>query len=418
MNQARKYKIALFIGRFQPLHNGHVYGIKKTLEIAEKVIVVIGSSNEGGTENNPFNFETRKKMIEEGLQGLSLKVTIVGVPDNPSDQVWLNELIKRVGKFDVVASNNEWVLTIMKAAGYKTFETGLFNRDELEGVKIRALMRAHDSSWETRVPEQVARQIAVGGNVPLGNLTSQRIDMSKEIHEYNYTMSIKLVSVNIEGQKHLDTVRELLVKEKAEVVCLMECRDVDLDSLLTAYPHRVYGPNCRLKDGSKMGVVVASREPITNAQIFYPDGGGSEIPLEGLGSHRPVCVSGRIGEFKIGAIHFTWTPNMSETERQNLDLGRLLRELAGKEITLTGDFNIPRGNGAYRQLAQKYRDNIPPDITTTIDWENHRAKREGKEKFEAVVDYLWSTPKYRVENVRVISGISDHCALVCQIDKI
>jgi hypothetical protein len=35
-------------------------------------------------------------------------------------------------------------------------------------------------------------------------------------------MAIKLVSVNIEGKKHLDTVRDFLMREDSDVVCLME----------------------------------------------------------------------------------------------------------------------------------------------------------------------------------------------------
>jgi len=47
----------------------------------------------------------------------------------------------------------------MQKAGYKTVETGLFNRDELEGVKIRALMKAGDPNWRKRVPEEVVEMI-------------------------------------------------------------------------------------------------------------------------------------------------------------------------------------------------------------------------------------------------------------------
>ena len=232
-------------------------------------------------------------------------------------------------------------------------------------------------------------------------------------------MSLKLVSVNIEGQKHLKAVEELLRREKADVVCIMEACENDLNFLLSEYPHREFGPNFRLPESGATGVVIASQMPIGETRIFYADGSADlTIPMEGLGTHRPVCVSGRIGEFKIGAIHFTWTPNMSETEKQKQDLERLVSEFAGQEIILTGDFNIPRGNGAYRQLAGVYRDNIPPEIRTTIDWELHRAKREGKPRFEAMVDYLWSTPKYAVENIRVVSGVSDHCALVCTISLV
>ncbi|PIS17830.1 nicotinate-nucleotide adenylyltransferase [Candidatus Collierbacteria bacterium CG09_land_8_20_14_0_10_46_12] len=154
----KQYKVALFIGRFQPFHKGHLYSLKKCFELADQVIVGIGSSQESGTENNPWDFETRKAMIESlDLQGDSLKV--VALPDYPDDEVWLKEVKERVGNFNVVVSNNEWVLSIMQKAGYKTVETGLFNREELEGVKIRVLMRAGDMNWKLRVPKEVAELI-------------------------------------------------------------------------------------------------------------------------------------------------------------------------------------------------------------------------------------------------------------------
>ena len=149
-----KYRVALFIGRFQPFHKGHLYSLKKCFELADQVIVGIGSSQESGTENNPWDFEARKAMIESlDLQGDSLKV--VALPDYPDDEVWLKEVKERVGNFNVVVSNNEWVLSIMQKAGYKTVETGLFNREELEGVKIRQLMKDQDESWKLRVPQEV-----------------------------------------------------------------------------------------------------------------------------------------------------------------------------------------------------------------------------------------------------------------------
>ena len=50
-----KYKTALFIGRFQPFHNGHLYSLNKCLEIGEQVVIAVGSSQESGTENNPYS---------------------------------------------------------------------------------------------------------------------------------------------------------------------------------------------------------------------------------------------------------------------------------------------------------------------------------------------------------------------------
>ena len=45
----RKYDLAIFIGRFQPLHNGHVHNIEKGLEIADNVLVILGSKTDLST---------------------------------------------------------------------------------------------------------------------------------------------------------------------------------------------------------------------------------------------------------------------------------------------------------------------------------------------------------------------------------
>ncbi len=155
-----QYTKALFIGRFQPFHNGHLYCLKKCLEIAESVVFAVGSSQESGTENNPWDYKLRKRMVCEVLREMNIVDRIDRIcscPDNPSDIVWLKELKKRAGAFDVVVSNNDWVLSIFREAGYSVYESGLHNRDELEGVKIRALMRAGDEDWKKRVPSVIAR---------------------------------------------------------------------------------------------------------------------------------------------------------------------------------------------------------------------------------------------------------------------
>ncbi|OGV93638.1 hypothetical protein A3B57_02580 [Microgenomates group bacterium RIFCSPLOWO2_01_FULL_47_10] len=228
---------------------------------------------------------------------------------------------------------------------------------------------------------------------------------------------MKLVSLNIEKRNHLDTVKAFLDREKADVVALMEVCEEDLDVLLGEYPHRVYGANFRMPDsGYKAGVVIASRSEVSEQVVFYADGDPSmEVPVQKKGNHRPVVVMVRVGGIRLAATHFTWTPDMSESDQQKADVGRLLDRLNGKEFVLCGDFNIPRGNDTYRLFAEKYRDNIPKDVVTTIDFDLHRAKREGIPKFEAVVDYIWTTSSYRVLNVRVVDGVSDHCGVVAQI---
>ncbi len=164
------YKVSLFIGRFQPFHNGHLYSLNKCLEIADRVIVGIGSSQESGTDNNPWDYDMRKRMVglvmsDPSLQGSSSQVEVVAIPDVPNDAEWVENverMIRRakLKKVDVVVvSNNEWVTELLGKAGFPIYKTGLFNREELEGVKIRQLIRNGSSEWEKRVPKSVVQLV-------------------------------------------------------------------------------------------------------------------------------------------------------------------------------------------------------------------------------------------------------------------
>lgn len=153
---SNKYKIGLIIGRFQPFHNGHKYLLVKALENIDKVIIVIGSSNVTN-EDNPYSFEKRKGMIEqvlekEGFENRVLK--IIDVPDFPSDEEWLLDILIKTGKIDVVVGNNEWTNGIFEDAGIKVLRVPYFRRYINEGTKIRRLMK-QNKPWQSRVPSYI-----------------------------------------------------------------------------------------------------------------------------------------------------------------------------------------------------------------------------------------------------------------------
>jgi len=101
----REYKAAVYIGRFQPLHNGHVEVIKQGLEIADTVIVIVGSANAAPNIKNPFSFEERRKMMfaslePEDINTPSPRVQIIGVRDHYySDNSWIAEIQVQTSKF-------------------------------------------------------------------------------------------------------------------------------------------------------------------------------------------------------------------------------------------------------------------------------------------------------------------------------
>lgn len=81
----------VFIGRFQPFHNGHKAVIEAALEQAKEVVVVVGSSFAARNIRNPFTFQERKSMIEAVFP--TDRVKVVPVSDYPyDDNKWVNAI--------------------------------------------------------------------------------------------------------------------------------------------------------------------------------------------------------------------------------------------------------------------------------------------------------------------------------------
>lgn len=160
MQKVRKYKIGLVIGRFQPFHLGHKFLIDESLKIADKIIIGIGSSNKSD-EKNPWDSKTRKKMVSDfvNLEGLSSRVVkIILLHDNPDDDVWFANLVKKTGPFDVTIGNNPWNNGIIERHGIPAVEIGFKNRRLWEGVKIRRLIK-NRKKWEDRVPQYLVKNL-------------------------------------------------------------------------------------------------------------------------------------------------------------------------------------------------------------------------------------------------------------------
>lgn len=156
----QRYKTGLIIGRFQPFHNGHAYLIQKSLSFCDHIVIGIGSANVTNVDN-PWDFAARKHMVDLFLTNIKLHTrvkAIIAIEDNPSDEVWVVEVLKKVGSFDVVIGNNDWVNTLLHMQGYDIVSLPFYKRYLLEGQKIRMLMK-ENKSWKTRVPNYIAEYI-------------------------------------------------------------------------------------------------------------------------------------------------------------------------------------------------------------------------------------------------------------------
>lgn len=69
----KPFKLGILVGRFQTLHAGHETMLDTALALCERTAVFIGSSQESGTEKNPFSYALRKRMLES-LYGERLRI--------------------------------------------------------------------------------------------------------------------------------------------------------------------------------------------------------------------------------------------------------------------------------------------------------------------------------------------------------
>ncbi len=152
---------ALVPGRFQPFHWGHLDLVKWVLDnVAEEVVIVIGTAQESHTLQNPFTAGERMLMIREALKeaGVPLeKVFIVPVPDISMNVVWPYYVSMYVPPFDVVVSRNPLVVRLFEEAGKRVVIPPVF-RNGLSASDIRYRM-IKGMPWKNFVPAAVARVI-------------------------------------------------------------------------------------------------------------------------------------------------------------------------------------------------------------------------------------------------------------------
>ncbi len=146
-------KKACFVLRAQPFHLGHLKVIEWILKKYDKIIIIIGSSNESKTDKNPFTLKERKEMIEKSLKsGIEKeKYEIIGIADFHDDKLWVESILKKV-KFDVVFTMNVWTKRCFDAFKIPVEKHPIY--DDISATKIRNLIKKNEE-WETLVPKEV-----------------------------------------------------------------------------------------------------------------------------------------------------------------------------------------------------------------------------------------------------------------------
>lgn len=240
---------------------------------------------------------------------------------------------------------------------------------------------------------------------------------------------LSLTQLNIEHDKHLDTVTTFLAAQKTDVTCIQELLQSHIPLLEEALGAECYFvPTTRiLINGSEVseGVGIFSRYPLlkTGAEYYHGEGlppaciDETSLETKYRTQSRALawCDIEKEGVvFKIAATHFTWTPDGHPNETQQKDVSALLHAIDTQgELVVCGDFNAPRGGEIFSIIAGQLTDNIPLEYTTSIDGSLHRMG-----PMDLMVDGIFSTKNYRISEVRRFTGVSDHCAFTALVENL
>ncbi|HNV45390.1 MAG TPA: hypothetical protein PL154_03630 [Candidatus Woesebacteria bacterium] len=242
---------------------------------------------------------------------------------------------------------------------------------------------------------------------------------------------MKLISLNIEGDKHLDDkILPFFDKEKPDVLCLQEvfakdiqkiCQRTGLEKYSFVSQAKVTKDNPHLPTNGLWGLCIFAKN-LAKTRKHYYTGNANQIP-EFFAYQDPNSmnrclltvqteIEGDI--YQLGTTHFTWSGEGKINALQKENFVKLKAALSNyPEIIFCGDLNTPRGEAIYDQLAKIYKDNIPQKIKTTIDKKIHKSKKD----IQLVVDALFTSPTYAAKKVKVVAGVSDHMAIVAEINK-
>jgi len=150
---------ALFVGRFQPFHYGHLYAIETILKECDTLVLVVGSAQMSHQHDNPFTAGERIEMIRAALNAAKIpcdRYLIIPIADAPAHRVWVSAVESQTPRFDLVFSNQSLTKRLLIEAGYEVRPIRLYERGRFEASEIRH--RILDSEdWSELVPPEVYR---------------------------------------------------------------------------------------------------------------------------------------------------------------------------------------------------------------------------------------------------------------------
>lgn len=142
---------AAFIGRFQPFHQGHHHAIKRCREEFDELEIVIGSSGESRTEENPLTAEEREEIIRNCFPKMEIKYLEDEERGDEGNRLWAEKLDRKLDA-EVLVTHNELVKSLAEEhTNLEVREHEMHEEDLYSGTEVRRRIRSGEE-WRYLVP--------------------------------------------------------------------------------------------------------------------------------------------------------------------------------------------------------------------------------------------------------------------------
>ncbi len=153
--------VGLLVGRFQPLHNGHVELLRHVRRQfrPSAVLWVIGSAEVSHTVHDPFTAGERFEMSVRMAKAERIEdLWPIPVPDVHRHAIWVSYLESMLPPFSEVYTSDPLSRVLFEEAGYTVPKLPFFRRELFQGTELRRRMIAGEP-WEEGVPPAVVRYL-------------------------------------------------------------------------------------------------------------------------------------------------------------------------------------------------------------------------------------------------------------------
>ena len=125
----------IYIGRFQPIHNGHMAIVEKTIKMMKEndsFTIIIGSADQERTIRNPLTVEERRKTLEIATEGMPVKIDTIN--DSPYDyDEWIRQLAAKLFK-DYSAFGNTTIVGMEGVEEYVKRLNDIVGKDACKSI--------------------------------------------------------------------------------------------------------------------------------------------------------------------------------------------------------------------------------------------------------------------------------------------